>query len=98
MLQAGRRGGATASPPFGASLMNKIFLAGTALAAFAAFPASAQPPAGAPEGPVTRAQMQQDVEARFKEMDANHDGTLTEAELGPNGARMMQRLDTNHDG
>lgn len=82
--------------------MNKFFLAGVALAALAAFPVSAQPPAGAPagagDGPVTRAQMQQDVEQRFKAMDANHDGVLTENELGPNGARMMQRLDTNHDG
>jgi hypothetical protein len=81
--------------------MNKIFLAAAALAAFAAFPVSAQPPAGGPgpqEGPVTRAQMQQEAEQRFKERDANHDGVLTAAELGPNGARMIQRLDTNHDG
>lgn len=82
--------------------MNKLFVAGAALAALAAFPASAQPPAGAPgaraEGPVTRAEMRQEIEARFKEMDANHDGVLTENELGENGARMMARIDTNHDG
>ena len=82
--------------------MTKFFLAGAALAALAAFPVSAQPPAAGPapraEGPVTRAQFQQEIEARFKEMDANHDGVLTENELGPNGARMMARLDANHDG
>ena len=83
--------------------MNKLFLAGTALAALAAFPVSAQPPANGPgapqaQGPVTRAEMQQEIESRFKEIDANHDGALTESELGPNGARMMPRLDTNHDG
>ncbi|HEX4739691.1 MAG TPA: EF-hand domain-containing protein [Allosphingosinicella sp.] len=82
--------------------MNKLFLAGAALAALAAFPVSAQPPAGAPgpraETPVTRAEMQQEIQSRFKEMDANHDGVLTENELGGNGARMMARADTNHDG
>jgi Ca2+-binding EF-hand superfamily protein len=82
--------------------MKTLFLAGAALAALAASPALAEPPTGgpaaAPEAPVTRAQMQQEVEQRFKEMDANHDGVLTENELGSNGARMMARLDTNQDG
>ena len=86
--------------------MIRFALAGAAFAALAAFPASAQPPAGsapaaapqAPEGPETRVQVQQQIEARFKETDANHDGFITAAELGDNGPRMMERLDTDHDG
>ena len=52
--------------------MNKLFVAGAAVAALAVFPASAQPPAGGPgpraEGPVTRAQMQQRLQQRFAQI------------------------------
>jgi len=83
--------------------MNKVFLAGAALAAFGAFPVSAQRHGGLlgggrRDGAITRVQMQERIEARFRAMDANHDGVLTADELGANGARMMRRIDRDHDG
>lgn len=85
--------------------MNRLALAGAAFAALAASSAFAQPPAGAPpvvtmtaEASETRAQAQQQIEARFKEADANHDGVVTAAELGERGPQMMERLDADHDG
>ena len=102
-----RRGEARAFPfILELSEMIRLALAGAAFAAFAAFPAAAQPPAGgppaaaaeAPEGPMTRAQMQQQIQERFTAMDANHDGFVTATELGDRGPQMMDRLDTNKDG
>jgi hypothetical protein len=86
--------------------MIRLALAGAAFAALAAVPVSAQPPAGgppaaaaqAPEAPETRAQVQLQIEARFKEADANHDGVVTAVELGDRGPQMMERLDADHDG
>ena len=82
--------------------MIRLAFAGAAFAALAAFPVSAQPPAGGPpaaaEGPETRAQVQLQIETRFKEADANHDGVVTAAELGDRGPQMMERLDADHDG
>jgi hypothetical protein len=81
--------------------MTRTLLAGAAFAALAAFPAAAQPPAAGmtpPEGPQTRAQIQAQIESRFKEADANHDGVVSAAELGERGPQMMDRLDADHDG
>jgi hypothetical protein len=71
----------------------------TATAAFAQAPAAPQPDAG----PMTRAEMQQRLQQRFAQMDANHDGAITQDELAASSdpqraAAMMQRMDTNHDG
>src|SRR3954470_22382155 len=64
--------------------MKKIAFAAAALAAAAAVPAFAQP---APDGrarplqPVTRAEVQARVQARFARADANRDGFVTRDEV-----------------
>jgi hypothetical protein len=96
--------------------MKRIAFAGTALVALAAVPALAQQ-GGEGRGrlaePVTRAAVQQRVEARFAKADANHDGFVTRDEVraraeaarverqahrGERRAQMFDRLDANHDG
>lgn len=77
--------------------MKTQILAASAFACLAATPLLAQP-AGAPTGPITRADMEQSVRTRFAARDANHDGFLTPDELGENGAAMITRGDTDHDG
>jgi hypothetical protein len=84
-------------------------LAAAVLAA-APFAASAQqggPMGGmAQMGPFTLAQMQERSDARFHNLDSNHDGSLTGAELTPpptpgsmmSAGRGMERADANHDG
>jgi hypothetical protein len=93
--------------------MNRLALAGAALAAFAAIPAFAQP-APAPEGappPLRRADVAQQLRDQFTRLDANHDNILTREEAaadtgqrgaggpgrGPGGGDFFDRLDTNHD-
>lgn len=82
--------------------MTRIAFFGAAVAAMTASVALAQAPAA--PGPMTRAEMQQRVQQRFAQMDTNHDGSLTQAELVAAGVdanmatAMMQRMDTNHDG
>jgi hypothetical protein len=76
--------------------MKTFILAGAALAALAAIPASAQP-GGQMRGQaeLTRAEMQQRVQARFARADANRDGFLTrdEAPARPQGVRGERRED-----
>ena len=82
--------------------MRKFVLAGVALAAIAAIPASAQPGPDGPArdaGPLTRASVQAMVQARFAKVDANHDGFVTREEADARiaearehrGDRMEQR-------
>jgi EF hand len=73
-----------------------VFVA--AVAALTVTGAFAQGPAASRDAPVTRVEMQEEVQRRFAQMDANHDGVLTEDELDPRSAAAMKRLDTNHDG
>lgn len=69
-----------------------------------AIPAGAQPPATPPTTPpsyglpITRASAQQQVQERFAARDANHDGFMSNDELGGNAAAIIERLDTDHDG
>jgi Ca2+-binding EF-hand superfamily protein len=95
--------------------MRKIVLAGAALAALAAFPAAAQPgpDRARPAGPLTRAAVQAQVDARFAAVDADRDGFVTQAEAraraeagraerqarrGERRAALFDRLDANRDG
>ncbi len=83
--------------------MNKLALAGAAIAAVVAIPALAQPSAaGAGAGPTTRVELQQLIEAQFAQVDANKDGFITEAELaGADAAlpgRFISRIDADKDG
>jgi Ca2+-binding EF-hand superfamily protein len=77
--------------------MKTSILAAAAFAGLAAAPLLAQP-AGAPNPPSTRAEMQASIQQRFAARDANHDGFLTPDELGGNGAMMIARQDADHDG
>lgn len=84
--------------------------AAAAILVAAPFAASAQqggPMGGMGQmGPFTLAQMQERSDARFHNLDANHDGSLTGAELTPpptpgsmmSAGRGMERADANHDG
>src|SRR5688572_14535819 len=81
----GRRQFQGASIPFSLEeeAMNKLILAGAAVAALAAIPAAAQmggERAGPKAGPLTRAAVQADVQARFAKADANRDGYITAEE------------------
>src|SRR6476661_4153944 len=72
--------------------MKKTILGAAALAALAAFPASAQPPA-APVAPreartITRADFVQRLNAQFTKLDANHDGFVDRAEAEARMGRM----------
>lgn len=76
--------------------MNKLILAGAAVAALAAIPAAAQmggERAGPKAGPLTRAAVQADVQARFAKADANGDGYVTadEARARAGAAREQMR-------
>jgi Ca2+-binding EF-hand superfamily protein len=65
--------------------MKKLALTGAAAAVFLSIPASAQvegPSVGRMAGPMTRAAVQQMVEARFARADADHDGFVTREEVG----------------
>lgn len=80
--------------------MKTFTLAGLAIAALVAVPASAQQPrpgAGA-DAPMTRAGLQQRIQEQFNTHDTNHDGFLAGDELGPDAQPMLARLDANHDG
>ena len=102
--------------------MSKVYLSIAAIAAFgAAVPALATatqataPRAAAPaaQAPPTRAMIVKNLEATFKSIDTNGDGTLSAAELGAAEGKVQQRrlvqlraqydanfakLDTNKDG
>lgn len=93
--------------------MNHFLLAGAALAALAAIPAVAQPREGRPAGPLTRADVEARVEARFARADADRDGFVTAEEVragaeqrranrqhrrGERRAQLFDRLDSDHDG
>jgi hypothetical protein len=86
-------------------VMKTLILGGAALAALAAFPASAQPQTQLQ----TRAALAAQVEARFARADSNRDGFVTQEEVrARTEARRQQRaerrgqrfdqLDSNHDG
>jgi hypothetical protein len=80
--------------------MKTFVLAGATLALAAATPAFAQTggeSAGAAP-PLTRAVVQQRLQAGFDSHDANHDGFLTADELGDNAAEAIAALDADHDG
>jgi hypothetical protein len=95
--------------------MNRIVLAGAALTVLAAVPAAAQW-GGArerPAGPLTRAAVEAQVQARFAAVDADRDGYVTQAEAraraeagrserqarrGERRAQLFARLDANGDG
>ena len=77
--------------------MKTSILAAMAFAGLAAAPLLAQP-AGGPNPPSTRAEVEQNMQQRFAARDANHDGFLTPDELGERGAMMIERADTDHDG
>lgn len=95
--------------------MSKFLFAGAAFAALAAVSAAAQPGEDRPRpgGPLTRADVEARVEARFARADANHDGFVTEEEVrlgaeqrranrqhrrGERRAQLFERLDADHDG
>lgn len=93
--------------------MNKLILAGAAVAALAV-PAMAQmamqhdgPMGGRMmQGPITRAQAEAKAMADFARMDANHDGFVTadeikasqEAMRTAHDGKMFDRIDTDHNG
>ena len=91
--------------------MNKIFLAGAALAVLAAAPAAAQPGEGRSRlaQPLTRAAVAARVQARFARADSDRDGFVTRDEVraraearreqrGQRRDRRFERLDSNRDG
>ena len=51
-----------------------------------------------PMGDMTRAQAQQQAEARFARMDANRDGTVNDADRAARQAGMFDRIDTDRNG
>jgi Ca2+-binding EF-hand superfamily protein len=90
---------------------------GGVLALCASAPAFAQaaPAASAPAAPqqLTRAQLSQQLDAEFKDLDANHDGKLSKAEVETAMSRraaeaqtevnaqlktVFDKIDTNHNG
>jgi len=74
--------------------MKKFVLAGVALAALAAIPASAQPGPDGPTrnaGPLTRASVQSMVQARFARVDSDHDGFVTRAEADARATEARER-------
>lgn len=66
--------------------MTRFTLAAVAFAALAATPAFAQPPAGG-EGPLRRADVEQQLKDQFARLDANHDGVLTREEAAADGSQ-----------
>lgn len=50
------------------------------------------------KGEITKAEAQQALEAKFKAMDTNHDGVLSEDEFVNSGLARLEALDANHDG
>lgn len=94
--------------------MNRMFFAGTALAALAAAGAALAQPADRDElKPGTRAAVEARVEARFARADADRDGYVTQDEAraraearrgvrmerrGERRAGLFDRLDADHDG
>ena len=73
-------------------MMNKIVLAGAALAALVSTAALAQPQARPAGQPLTREALAARVDARFARLDANRDGAITQEELrARRGARQEGR-------
>lgn len=61
-------------------------------------PAPAERPARAAKPDLTRTQAQERAEAMFARMDANRDGTLSQADRAARKAAMFDRLDTDRSG
>jgi Ca2+-binding EF-hand superfamily protein len=93
--------------------MNRFALAGAAAAALAAVPAPAAIGSERTHGqPITRAEMQARVQAKFARADADRDGFVTQAEAraaagewkarharrGAGRGNLFERLDSNKDG
>ncbi|HEX6376758.1 MAG TPA: EF-hand domain-containing protein [Allosphingosinicella sp.] len=89
--------------------MNKILLAGAAVAALATMPAAAHPgdgTGGRQAGPQTRAAVETQVRTRFARADANRDGFITQEEVragaqarrGERRERLFERLDADRNG
>jgi hypothetical protein len=82
----------------------KSFFVVAALVALSSVPALAQPAAGgatpppASGLPIARATVEQQVRDRFAMRDANHNGFMTNDELGGNAVAIIARLDSDHDG
>jgi EF-hand domain pair/EF hand len=97
------------------SSLQRLALAGSAIAVFGSAPAFAQataPAAAAPQQ-VSRAQISQQLDSEFKDLDANKDGKLTKAEVQAAMTRrageaqtqvnqqskaLFDKIDTNHNG
>ena len=96
------------------SSLQRLALAGSALAVFASAPAFAQAtaPAAAPQQ-VSRTQLSQQLDTEFKDLDSNKDGKLTKAEVQTAMTRrageaqtqvnqqakaLFDKIDTNHNG
>jgi Ca2+-binding EF-hand superfamily protein len=84
--------------------MKKMIFAGAAVAALIAIPAAAQiggDNRGPVAGPLTRAGVQERVQARFAMVDANHDGFVTREEAGTRAEfrrdRMRERMMARRD-
>ena len=101
------------------SNLRRIAGFGGMLALFASAPAFAQtapaarPPAAAAPQQLTRTQLSQQLDTEFKNLDANHDGKLTKAEVEAAMTRraaqaqaevnqqlktVFEKIDTNHNG
>jgi hypothetical protein len=99
--------------------MKILLFAGAAMAALAAAPTVAQPPQGAPGAPgggmrmpQSRAEVQQMIQERFADADANHDGFVSRDEMSGaqrapagngrpgagRGGDRFDRMDADHDG
>lgn len=93
--------------------LHRLVLAGTALTMFAGAPALAQAAQGQAPQPITRAQVSQQLDTEFKDLDANHDGKLSKAEVQGAMTRraaeaqtevnaqlktVFDKIDTNHNG
>ena len=99
-----------------ASKLSLSIAAGAALAVFGGAPALAQTTAKpAPSAPqaMTRAQLSQQLDSEFKDLDANHDSKLTSAEIesamskraseaqaqiNAQAKQVFDKIDTNHNG
>lgn len=92
---------------------NRLILAGTAIALLGTTPAFAQSTQQQAPQQITRAQVSQQLDTEFKDLDANKDGKLSKAEIQAAMSRraaeaqaqvnaqakaVFDKLDTNHNG
>jgi len=93
--------------------LNRLILAGTAIALLGTTPAFAQATQQQAPQQITRAQVSQQLDTEFKDLDANKDGKLSKAEIQAAMTRraaeaqtqvnaqakaVFDKLDTNHNG